>query len=97
MKFIYKNKEKIDPIVKEELEDTLTGLKKKYKFLDDSDQVHIEIERLKNLSWSIKINWWVSKIGKKLISLSLAENVRKSINLSREKLTTQIEKIKIRR
>ena len=50
MKFIYKNKEKIDPIVKEELEDTLTGLKKKYKFLDDSDQVHIEIERLKNLS-----------------------------------------------
>ena len=96
MKFTYRSKEKMDLMLREELETEMLHLKDKYKFLNDDDQLHVEVERLKNLSWKLKISWWISKMGKKLITVSETKSIRQGIVQNKEKLTVQIEKIKFR-
>lgn len=98
MKFIYKSKEKvITKQMKEELETELETFKSKFKLFSDEDRLHVEIERLKNFTWKLKINWWMSKIGRQLIAINTEANFSKNINQSREKLNAQVEKMRIKR
>lgn len=54
MQFVYKNKDKITQDLIKTLEEEFIDLTKKYHLSNPQNQVHLEIERLKNLSWKIK-------------------------------------------
>ena len=95
MNFIYRVKRfKFEKEFKLYLEKEFSDLSYKYFFISESDKVHINVEILSGLKIHLKIEIFIFKIGKKIASSDISENIFNSINETKRKTDIQLLKIK---
>lgn len=98
MRYIYKVKGfKLEVSIKQKIEEEVMLILEHFHINDQNNAAHINLEKLKNQHYQIKIEIWLNTMKKKIIAVNEAENIYTAVNQLKNKISIQIDKLRTKR